>query len=85
MKKHRSRSALLLLAAVSLSVVGCSPSGTIRADSVREHWTLVANRHDAYVRADPTLGDANDPRRSAYLRSTQIIRQQLDAATPSSD
>jgi len=77
---RKRRVPLLTLSFAVVASVGCTPPGTIRAEAVDEHWRIVADRHDAYVRADPSL-DQGLPPATTYLRSTQIIRDQLDAAS----
>lgn len=62
---------------VSLALLGASCTHMISADAVDGTLRRVADRHDAYVQADPQLSDLE---RRADLRDTQLLRQALDTA-----
>lgn len=60
-----------------LLLAGCTPPGTVLASEIAPLTRVVAERHDAYVRADQTL---TEQRRADYLRSTEILLSVLEAA-----
>lgn len=57
---------------------GCGSRGKVDAEVVRDLVQPISARHDAYVTADPQLDDLD---RRAYLRSTGILHDLLEAAT----
>jgi len=63
---------------IALALAACTTlQPGIQPEAIDGLVRAVADRHDAYVTADETL-DPYD--RATYLRSTEILRQVLDAA-----
>jgi hypothetical protein len=78
-KKAPVRVGMLFLAA-TLALSGCSPAGYVRAEAIDGLVTRICDRHDAYVKADPSL--AAD-KRGTYLDSSKVLRQVLAEAKKS--
>lgn len=57
-------------------LVGCK--GMIHINSIKPSLTIVADRHDRYVRADPGLTSVE---RETQLRTTELLRQILEEAS----
>jgi hypothetical protein len=66
-----------LTAGLLLVCSGCATSGTIRAAAVDSTFRRVADRHDKYINADPTLSDLE---KRVDLRDTAVLRGVLDEA-----
>lgn len=78
--RRRTTMTAALLAAASLSVVGCTKSASKGYISVQNAGPLierVADRHDAYIRADDSLTPVEQ---STYLRSTESLRALMTEA-----
>lgn len=67
-----------ILATVGLlaALAGCS-SNTIRVEAIRDPIRFVADRHDAYVRADESLSDLE---RETYIRTSRLLRELIEEA-----
>ena len=80
----RKRHALLVLVASALALGGCQSGGggTIRAEAIKPIATTVLDRHDSFVRGTIRAEDLSDVEKETFLRSSQIMRETLEAASP---
>lgn len=75
---------LFLLAVAALALGGCQSGGggTIRAEAIKPIATTVLDRHDSFVRGTIRAEDLSDVEKETFLRSSQIMRETLEAASP---
>lgn len=71
----------LVFAMALWGLTGCT-SGYIRAEAVDAGMRKVIERHDRYVRADPTL---NDVQKETYLTTSKLVLRVLDEAKKDSE
>lgn len=69
---------LPLVLILCLPLLGCGPEGYVRAEAISPSLFPVLKRHDAYVRADPSL---SPNARTDYLRSSRLLGETVTAAT----
>lgn len=60
-----------------LGLAGCAPTGYVKASEIEPLYLHVDKRHDAYVKNDPALTEAQ---RKRFLRSSAIMRLVLEEA-----
>lgn len=69
---------LAFVVMVLLLFTGCAPEGYVRADAIKGTLLRVAERHDAYTKADKDLKESN---RKRNLRDTALLRRLMEEAT----
>jgi hypothetical protein len=81
-RKTRTVAATILSLSACAVLGACCPQKAIDADAVSEPLIRVADRHDHYVDQDASLTDAE---KRTYLRTTELLREIVDAAQSTQD
>lgn len=67
--------AALPVALLVLTTAGCTARKTVLVENIAPAIRKVAERHDAYVRQDPTLSPDD---KATYLRTTELLLEVVD-------
>lgn len=70
---------ILLICMLPLFVASCC-KGHIRADSIDGLIDRVTERHDRFIKGEPTTADKDPAKKDSHLRSSELLRKVVDEA-----
>lgn len=76
--KIGSGAKIVLIFLLPILMIGCCGDAYVRKDSIDGLVDRVTERHDRFIKGEPTEADKDPDKKASHLRSSELLRKVVD-------